>query len=148
MHLVDTAEVTQLVPVATEPDVERWVERAVNAATEVHRTLGPGFVASVYEEALCLELATRAIPFRRRVPVTVGYKGKFIGHGEITLLVADRVAIEIETVDVAEQFRRRQLRSHLRAAACRLGLLLNFDVPQMTQGIRRIECDESLRDRR
>ena len=123
-----------------EPDVEldRWAHDVVGAALEVHRTLGPGFLESIYEEALCIELISRAIPFRRQVPVAVQYKGRLIGQGQLDLLIGDRLIVELKAVEVPAPIHGVQLRSYLKATGFTLGLLINFNVPLLQQGIRRI----------
>jgi GxxExxY protein len=137
--LVEDANVKLLAGIAPEADLTRWADKIVSAAQEVHRNLGPGFVASVYEQALAIELGARAIPFRRQVPVAIDYKGKFIGHGEIALLIGGRLVVQVEAQPGLPAFREAQLRSHLKATGCRLGLLINFEVPTLADGVRRIE---------
>src|SRR6185295_6293344 len=75
-----------------EPDreLDRWAHQVVGAALEVHRTLGPGFLESIYEQALCAELLSRAVPFRRQVPIAVRYKGQIVGQGQLDLLIGQR----------------------------------------------------------
>jgi GxxExxY protein len=137
--IVQDANVQVLAGIAPEAAIDRWADKIVSAAQEVHRNLGPGFVASVYEQALAFELAARAIPFRRQVPVAIDYKGKFIGHGEIALLVGGRLVVQVEAQLSLPPFREAHLRSHLKATGCRLGLLINFEVPTLTDGVRRID---------
>ena len=71
----------------------------IGAAIEVHRTLGPGFLEAVYEEALCVEMRSRSIPFARQVDIRVDYKGVNVGSGRIDLLVDDTVIVELKAVD-------------------------------------------------
>lgn len=138
MHLVaEDANVTLLAGLFPEAELDRWAERIVSAAHEVRRNLGPGFTAAVYQQALCIELVARAIPFRRQVPVAVDYKGRFIGHGEIALLVGGRIVVEVETGH--ESSREAEIRSHLKATGCRLGLLFDFAVVDLSDGVHRIE---------
>jgi GxxExxY protein len=80
-------------------DTNRVTEAVIGAAIEVHRTLSPGFLESLYEEALCVELASRGISFRRQVPVAVDYKGHRIGESRLDLFVEDSVVVELKAVD-------------------------------------------------
>jgi GxxExxY protein len=139
MHLVaDDANVTLLAGFVPEAELDLLAERIVSTAHEVHRHLGPGFTAAVYEQALCIELLARAIPFRRQVPVAIDYKGRFIGHGEIALLVGGGIVVEVATEGTPPS-REAQLRSQLKATRCRLGLLIDFAVANLSQGVHRIE---------
>jgi len=124
----------------SEPDAELdgWAHKVIGAALEVHRTLGPGFLEAFYEEALCVELTSRSIPFRRQVALAVHYKGKLIGQGQLDLLVGERLIVEIKAVSVLAPIHGVQLRSYLKAARLTLGLLIKFNVPFLQQGIRRI----------
>jgi len=123
-----------------EPDVELdgWARDVVGAALEVHRTLGPGYLESIYEQALCIELNSRAVPFRRQVPVAVRYKGRLVGQGQLDLLVGDRLVVELKAVESLAPIHAVQLRSYLKATGLTLGLLVNFNVPLLQQGVRRV----------
>ena len=123
-----------------EPDSELdgWAHKVVGAALEVHRALGPGFLESVYEQALCVELVTRAVPFRRQVPIAVRYKGQVVGQGQVDLLIGDRLVVELKAVEALAPIHAVQLRSYLKTTGLTRGLLVNFNVPLLQQGIRRI----------
>jgi GxxExxY protein len=130
---------------AGEPDEELdgLARSVVGAALEVHRALGAGFVESVYEEALCIELSCREVPFRRQLRVSVRYKGRRVGHGQLDLLVGDRLVVELKAVEALAPIHGVQLRSYLKATGCSLGLLINFNVPLLRDGIRRIILSSS-----
>ena len=123
-----------------EPDEEldRLAAQVVDACVETHRTLGPGFLESVYEAALGVELQLRGIPFRRQVPIGLAYKGHAVGHHQLDLLVADRLVVELKAVDALAPIHALQLRSYLRATRLTLGLLVNFNSPILLKGVRRI----------
>ena len=123
-----------------EPDAEtdRHVSDLLAAAIEVHRVLGPGFVESVYERALCVELGLRNLRYRRQVPVVVEYKGQRVGESCLDLLIADRVVVELKAVEALAPIHWVQVRSYLKATGYLLGLLINFNVPVLLRGVRRI----------
>lgn len=98
----------------------------LNAAYEVHNQLGPGFVEKLYEEALCLELETRQIPFQRQRLVEITYKNRVIGQHRLDLVVADSVILELKAVTAINDIFRQQVLSYLKATNLRLGILLNF----------------------
>jgi len=110
----------------------------IGAAIEVHRLLGPGFLESVYEEALCMELRLRGIPYARQVPAPVIYKGQVIGEGRLDLLVRESLVVELKAVEVLAQIHAVQLLSYLKATGHKLGLLINFNVPVLRDGVKRI----------
>lgn len=110
----------------------------IGAAIEVHRLLGPGFAESVYEEALCIELAERGIPFARQAAIQVRYKGRLVGEGRLDLLVADVLIVELKVVDALAPVHTSQLLSYLKATGHPLGLLMNFNVPRLMQGVKRL----------
>ncbi len=124
----------------SEPDADlnACVHEVIGSALEVHRALGPGFLESVYDQALSVELMGRSIPFRRQVPIAVNYKGQVVGKGQVDLLIRDRVVVELKAVEALAPIHAVQLRSYLKATRLRLGLLINFNVPLLQQGIRRI----------
>jgi GxxExxY protein len=112
-----------------EPDEEldRLAHEVIGAAIEVHRILGPGFLESVYEEALCVELRLLTIPFERQVPVPVIYKGVEIGQGRLDLLVRGKLVVEIKTVETLAPIHKAQAISYLKAIGLQLALLINFN---------------------
>lgn len=110
----------------------------IGAAIEVHRTLGPGFLESVYEEAMAIELAERAVSFSRQVPVAVVYKGRPIGRARLDLLVEQSLVVELKAVSELAGIHRAQLISYLKSTGVRLGLLINFNVEVLRDGLRRV----------
>ncbi|KYF80966.1 GxxExxY protein [Sorangium cellulosum] len=126
-----------------EPDAElRGLTRQViGAAIEVHRVLGPGFLESIYEEALGVELSLRRVSFRRQVAVRVDYKGRVVGEGRVDLLVADRLLVELKAVEHLAPIHMAQLLSYLKATKIRHGLLVTFNVPALRLGLKRVIND-------
>ncbi len=119
-------------------EVDRLAHAVIGAAIEVHRTLGPGFLESVYEEALCVELELRGIPFARQPIVSVIYKGRAIGEGRIDLLVGGILIVELKAVEELAPIHSAQVISYLKMTSRQLGLLINFNVPVLKDGIKRI----------
>ncbi len=126
--------------VVTEPDVrlDDLAHAVIGAAIEVHRELGPGYLESVYEGAMAVELELRGIPFRRQVGVTVMYKGRPVGEGRFDMLVADDLVVEYKAVESLLPVHFAQVLSYLKAGRLRLGLLINFNVPLLKEGIKRV----------
>ncbi len=118
--------------------VDGLAREVVDAALEVHRCLGPGFLESVYEEALAMELGLRCVPFERQVKVAISYKGEEVGRGQLDLLVADELVVELKAIDSLSAFHNAQVISYLKATRRRLALLINFNARIMRDGIRRI----------
>jgi GxxExxY protein len=121
-----------------DPELDELAWKVIGAALAVHRSLGPGFLESIYENALCLELAARDVPFRRQVSAVVYFRGEAVGHGQLDLLVGERLVIELKAVEALSSIHSMQLRSYLKATGLTLGLLINFNVPLLQQGVRRI----------
>jgi len=119
-------------------EVDKWASQVIGAAIEVHRVLGPGFLESVYEEALCLELKARNIPFERQAGFSVDYKGNKVGEGRMDILVAECLILELKAVEVFAPIHTAQAMSYLKATGLRLALLINFNVPVLKQGIKRV----------
>ena len=114
-------------------------EAIIGAAIEVHRQLGPGLLESVYEAALAYELASRGIPVERQKPVPLEYKGlKFDEGFRLDLLIAGQVIIELKTVDAILPVHEAQLLSYLKLTRLKVGLLINFKVPILKSGIKRL----------
>ena len=113
-------------------------ERIIGAAIEVHRTLGPGLLESAYAVCLAEELMHRDLPFHREIPLPVSYKGRQLEClYRLDLVVADLVVVEIKSVAVIEPVHEAQLLTYMRLGGWPLGLLINFNVPALKNGIRR-----------
>src|SRR5437764_636005 len=111
----------------------------VGAAIEVHRALGPGLLESAYEECLCRELNLRAMPFARQIALPVEYKGVRVDCSyRVDLVVASSVVVEIKSVSALEPIHLAQLLTYMKLGPWPLGLLINFNVPVLRAGIRRM----------
>jgi GxxExxY protein len=121
-----------------DKDVDRLAHEVIGAAIEVHRALGPGYLASVYESALCIELDHRAIQYEQQFAYSLAYRGKPIGDGRIDLLIASTLVVELKAVDQLAPIHKAQVISYLKATGRQLGLLINFNVPVLKEGIQRI----------
>ncbi|MDP9191489.1 MAG: GxxExxY protein [Acidobacteriota bacterium] len=110
----------------------------IGAAVDVHRVLGPGLLESAYAECLARELGLRDIPFRREVSLPVDYKGIRIDCCyRLDLLVAESVVVEVKAVPTIESIYLAQLLTYMKLGGWPLGLLINFNVPSLRNGIRR-----------
>lgn len=108
----------------------------VDTAIELHRQLGPGLLESVYEVVLAYELDARGLQVQRQVPISIIYKTlKFDGAFCADLLVADKVIIELKSVEILNNAHRKQLQTYLRLTNLKLGYLLNFGAALMKDGI-------------
>ncbi|MEN8245160.1 MAG: GxxExxY protein [Thermodesulfobacteriota bacterium] len=111
----------------------------IASAIELHKTLGPGLLETVYEQALCYELSQRNIPFERQKRLSVAYKDVNLDCSfRLDILVDNLVIVELKAVERMEPLFDAQLLTYLKLSKLWLGLLLNFNVPVMKKGIRRI----------
>jgi len=118
--------------------VDVLARQAIGAAIEVHRILGPGFSESVYESALCHELQLRGVPFERQSLAQVRYKDAEAGEYRLDILVGGSLVVELKAVERLLPVHSSQLIAYLKASNRKLGLLINFNVPRLKQGIKRI----------
>jgi GxxExxY protein len=110
----------------------------ISAAMEVHRALGPGLLESVYQACLCHELSLRHVPFVQQVELPVIYKDVRLDCGyRIDLIVSDRVVVELKTVQEILPVHEAQLLTYLRLTDKHVGLLINFNVAVLKNGIKR-----------
>ena len=125
---------------SAEPDArtDRIASAILDAAFEVHRVLGPRFLESTYESALAVELGLRKIAFVRQKPVSLTYKGVSVGEARLDLLVGELVIVELKAVEALAPVHQAQVINYLRATKLELGLLLNFNVPLLRDGVKRI----------
>src|SRR4030067_2733677 len=116
-----------------------FTEKVIGAAIEVHKVLGPGLLESAYEECLCYELSKHKYSFNRQVELPVTYKEiKLDCCYRIDLVVEDRIILELKSVDRIMPIHEAQLLTYLKLCNSPVGLLINFNVPVVTHGIKRI----------
>ncbi|HEX5736188.1 MAG TPA: GxxExxY protein [Blastocatellia bacterium] len=118
-------------------DVNKLTERIIGCAIEVHRQLGPGLLEGTYEAALCIELESALLNYKRQVIFPVIYKGKEIGEYRLDLLVEDKVVVEIKSVERTDPIFDAQVLTYLRVTGKRVGLLINFNSRLLKAGIKR-----------
>ena len=118
---------------------DKLSNEVLGAAIEVHSHLGPGLLESAYEECLCRELYIRGLTFERQKPLAVSYKGVKLDCGyRLDIVVGGLVILELKAVDKIEPIHEAQLLTYLRLTALKLGILINFNVPLLKDGIKRI----------
>jgi GxxExxY protein len=111
----------------------------IGAAIEVHKHLGPGLFESAYEECLCCELGLRGIKFKRQVPLPLNYKGMNLECGyRLDLLVEDLVVVELKALEAIEPIHEAQLLTYLKLRNTWLGMIINFNVKMLKDGVRRL----------
>jgi len=114
-------------------------ERVIGAAIEVHRLLGPGLLESIYQRALEHELTLRGVPFLSQEPVPVSYKGVILGDDlKMDFLVEAQLVVEIKTVEKLAPIHEAQLLTYLKLTGFRVGLLINFNVRLLKDGVKRM----------
>lgn len=120
------------------PHMNCLTGKIIGAAIEVHRRLGPGLLESSYRECLCRELALRNMHFRRERPLPLEYKGIKLECGyRVDIVVADLVVVECKSVEALAPIHDAQLLTYLRLGGWRVGLLMNFNVVVLKDGIHR-----------
>ena len=133
LHRLST--ITAILPEAQE----KVISEVVDSIFSVHSNLGAGLLESVYEECLILELEAREIPFRRQLPIPIQYMGRKLSVAfRLDLLVADFLVIELKAVENLLPVHEAQLLTYLKLASKRVGLLVNFNVPLIKDGIHRL----------
>jgi GxxExxY protein len=123
----------------SELALEELGRQVIGAAIEVHRELGPGLLESSYERCLVHELNLRGIHAERQRPQPIYYKGLEIEEGyRIDILVEGKIVLELKVVDDLRNVHTAQLLTYLKLSGCRLGYLINFNVPVLKDGIKRL----------
>jgi GxxExxY protein len=120
------------------PELEELIRRTIGAMLIVHRELGSGMSEAVYAAALRIELTALGIAFECEKLLPVRYRGQLIGHHRVDLLVDSRLVVEVKSVESLHPAHVAQVVTYLRVTGARAGLLVNFNVPLLKQGIRRI----------
>ena len=113
--------------------------KILDAAIEVHRILGPGLLEIVYETCLCKELTLRNIAYKRQVLIPIIYKECSLNYDlKLDILVEDLIVVELKSVEIMHPVFKAQLLSHIKLTNKKLGLLINFNVPKLIEGFKRI----------
>ncbi len=112
---------------AVSDDEEQLSGRVIGSAIEVHRSLGPGFLESIYQEALTIQLALDGISHQVELEVSVPFKGREVGKQRLDFLVERQLVLELKSVADLSNAHKAQVRSYLKATGLRLGLLINFN---------------------
>ena len=121
-------------------DKNKLSEQVVKAAVEVHQIIGPGMLESVYQECLSHELNLRGIPFERHTKLTLEYKNATVDGGyQLDFVVADTLIVEVESGSNLKPGHETRLLTYLWLTGLKEGLLINFNVPILKDGIKRIE---------
>jgi GxxExxY protein len=119
-------------------DINQLTEAVIGACIEVHRTIGPGLLESAYHQCLCRELSLQNIPFQKEFPLPVNYKGTHLDCGyKVDLLIDGRLLLELKSVEALNPVHEAQLMTYLRLGGWEIGLLINFNVPMLKDGIKR-----------
>jgi GxxExxY protein len=117
---------------------DELTQKIIGAAIEVHRTLGPGLLESIYEEALCHEFDLRQIRYRRQVEIDVIYKDKVIKGQRLDILVEEDVIVEIKSLSKLPEVSTAQTLSYLKATGLNRALVINFGAKMLRDGVKRI----------
>ena len=120
-------------------EINELSSKIIGAAIEVHKALGPGLLESAYEECLCYELSLQGLRFERQRPLPITYKGKQLNCGyRLDVVVEGKIIIELKACEKIEPIHKAQLLTYLKLSSLNLGLLLNFNVPVLRDGIFRL----------
>ena len=126
------------IPSNLSDELEDLIHRTIGCCITVHRTLGPGLLEGIYSRAICLELAAANISFEAQKRFPVLYRGQLLCYQRLDLLVGEQLVLEIKSVEQLNQLHRAQVLSYLRVSKLPVGLLMNFNVLILQDGIRRI----------
>ena len=119
-------------------EADPLTQQIIGAAIEVHRSIGPGLIESIYEKALAWELELRGLRSQRQIYIDVVYKGKVIKGQRIDLIVEDDVIVEVKSVSKIHDVVFAQILSYLKATGHRRGLIINFGEKRLVDGVRRV----------
>ncbi len=126
------------VPSRLDEQTEQYVSEAMDCGFAVHRELGPGYGEAIYENAICLELLARNLPFEREKSFVITYRDRPVGLHRLDLIVRGRVIVELKATRALERVHEAQILSYLKASQLPVGLLMNFGAPTLKEGLKRI----------
>jgi GxxExxY protein len=117
----------------------KLTEKIIGSAIEVHKHWGPGLLENIYEKSLCRELRLRKIEFKSQVDLPLVYKGEEVGESlRLDIIVENRVVVELKAVKAIEPIHEAQLLTYMKITGNKVGLLVNFNVPVLKDGIKRM----------
>ena len=125
------------VPSSLPDDLEKLVHDTIGCCITVHRILGPGLLEEIYSRALSLELTAAGIRFERKKPYPVTYRGELLCHQYLDFVVAEQIVVELKSVEQLVPVNHAQLLNYMRVAHKRVGLLVNFNVVVLKDGLKR-----------
>jgi GxxExxY protein len=125
------------IPSPLSDDLEALVHETIGCCIAVHRTLGPGLLETIYSRAICLELTAAGIAFEREKAYPVTYRGELLCEQRLDFVVGGEVVLEIKSVEHLVPLHHAQLLNHMRVARLRVGLLMNFNVAILRDGLKR-----------
>ena len=123
-----------------DDELECIIHRTIGSCIEVHRNLGPGLLENIYRRAICLEMIATDVAFETEKLIPVTYRSEILCQQRLDLVVEQKLLLEIKSVERLAPIHHAQVRSYLRVSGLRVGLLMNFNVPVLPEGIRRIVC--------
>ena len=123
-----------------DPALNRITNAIIGCAIAVHRTLGPGFLESVYENAMAIEMTKRGIRFVKQARFDVLYEGHSVGEGRLDFLVEDEIVLELKAIEAVLPVHKAIVFSYLKATGKRLAIVINFHSKVLKDGIRRFAC--------
>ncbi len=126
------------IPSRLPDELETLVHRTIGCGIAVHRALGPGLLEGIYSKAVRLELRAAGLSFEHEKRIAVRYRGELLCHQRLDLVIANQVVVEIKSVDGLNPVHHAQLLSYLRVSGLRVGLLMNFNVAILQDGLKRI----------
>jgi GxxExxY protein len=124
-------------PSPLDAKTEKVMTRTIGCAIAVHRVLGPGFIESIYRKAMCLELESAGLSYEKERPVRVRYRGVDIPGQRVDLIVENAVVVELKSVQRIDAVHHAQTISYMKTVGARAGLLINFRVPILREGLKR-----------
>ena len=118
---------------------DELTEQIIGAAIEVHKHWGPGLYEEIYERSMCVELRLRKMSFENQLSLPLIYKGERVGNDlQLDFIVQQKVVVEFKAVAQLEAIHEAQLLTYMKLTKCRVGLLINFNVPTLKQGLKRM----------
>ena len=120
-------------------DINELTGKVIGAAIEVHKALGPGLLETAYEECLCHEFKLRSFPFERQKELPIEYKGLKLDCGyRLDIVVWSKIILELKSCSELQPIHEAQLLTYLKLTGLKVGLLINFNVPVLKEGIKRL----------